>query len=83
MTVKEFVETFRVESTLKVLSGYNGKVLCYKFNKDKHIDVGDREITSIFADLSIKDNGFGKYAYPIICVYVNGYEEYKNDKINK
>lgn len=83
MTVKEFVDTMRVESTLKVLSGYNGKVVCRDFNKNKHIDIGEREIISVFADLLIKDIGFGKHAYPIICVYVNGYEEYKKDMMKQ
>lgn len=83
MTVKEFFDTFNVQSTVKILSSYNGRVLCYKFNSEKHKDIGEREIRTVFADLSVQEKSFGKHADPIISLYVNGHEDYEKERRKK
>ena len=71
MTVYEFWGN-AVNSPIKVMSAYNSKVLAYKFNVEKHIDVGKREIRSIWAEVEIKESGFSQSIKPIICVFVDG-----------
>ncbi len=73
MKVKELKKDCK--SAIRVASGFNGKVLCREFNKDKHNEIAEREVTAIWSDLLITDSGFGNYAKAIICVYVDGEKE--------
>ena len=57
MTVKEFYK-YGCESDLKVLSGYNGKVLCRRFDPKKHTEIGEREISSYQAEEEVTRSGF-------------------------
>lgn len=75
MTLQEFRE-YHCRSELKVMSAYNGKVLCKDFNEKKHAHLADREVHSVWAEcVSTKGLGFGNIAKPIICVYVDGKPE--------
>lgn len=75
MTVAELFEKCKVQSVLKVMSGYNGKVLCHDFNPKKHVEIGCRRVECIWADIAVKESGFGHYAKPIMCVYADGLKE--------
>lgn len=82
MTVLELYETLSSETSLKVLSAYNGKLLCSKFNEKKHAKIGERSVIKAWAEISTRKLGYGNTAYPIVCVYANGlpeYEEAHND----
>lgn len=61
MTVKEFYK-YGCESDLKVLSGYNGKVLCRRFNPKKHTEIGEREISSYWAEEEVTRSGFSVFS---------------------
>lgn len=79
MTVNELSVLNR--SRLKVLSAYNGIVLCKAFDPKKHIKIGEREVCSFWAECVInKSISYGNTAQPIICVYVEGSEEYKKER---
>ena len=76
MTVLELYTNCQVKSALRVLSSYNGKVLCYKFNPAKHLEIGKRDVRAVWADITVTNSGFGNYAQPIMCVFADGSEEY-------
>lgn len=77
MKLSEFYECF-CKSELKVLSAFNGKVLCHNFNPKKHESIADREVNTVWAEIKVSPNySFGNYAKPIICVYVDGRKEYE------
>lgn len=75
MTLFELSEKCKVASILKVMSAYNGKVLCHNFNPNKHKEIGERRVASVWAEIMVKNSGFDSYARPIICVYVDGLKE--------
>ena len=80
MTVSEFHKHY-CHSELKVLSAFNGKVLCHNFNPKKHESIADREVSSVWAEIKVSANlSFSNYAKPIICVYVDGRKEYEEEK---
>lgn len=83
MTVLELYTNGKVKSDLRVLSGANGKVLCYKFNPTKHLEIGKRDIRAVWADITVTDFGFGNYARPIICVFVDGSRDAKQKAVEK
>lgn len=66
---------------LKVLSGYNGKVLAYRYDgsNEKHKSIGQREVTKIATRLNITDSGFGNYAQSELYCYVSDREEYEKE----
>ncbi len=76
MTVKELYDSINIHSELKVLSGYNNKILAYRYNDEKHHEIGEREIVSLWAELKVTNSTFGNSAKPILCCYVNGSKEY-------
>lgn len=77
MTLSEFYKHY-CKSELKVLSAFNGKVLCRNFNPNKHENIADREVHAVWAEVSVAPHfTFGNYAEPIICVYVDGRKEYE------
>lgn len=75
MTVSELFDRCKVQSTLKVMSAFNGKVLCHNFNPEKHKEIGERRVSTVWADILVRDTGFGHYASPIMCVYADGLKE--------
>lgn len=79
MTVNEFSKLCK--STLRVMSAYNGKILCYNYttNSEKHAEIGKREVLDIWSDIIVTDSGFGHYATPILCAYVDGKPEYNKE----
>ena len=82
MTVNELYNEIGVESPMKILSAYNGRVLCYSFNleKEKHQALGERIILNIWAEINVsKRLGFGNYADVILCAYVDGTPEYEKE----
>lgn len=81
MTVLEFSKICR--SRLRCLSAYNGKILCYAFDAEKHAEIGEREIYHVWADMQVTDSGFGHYALPILCCYVDGMKECKAEREKK
>ncbi len=81
MKVNEYIEFCK--SPLKVLSAYNGKVLCFAFDKKKHLEIAEREILDVWADITVTNSVFGNYARPIMCCYVEGHQEYLKEKENK
>lgn len=77
MTLSEFYK-FYCKSELKVMSAFNGKVLCRNFIPEKHKGIADREVRSVWAEIKSSSNySFGNYAKPIICVFVDGRKEYE------
>ena len=83
MTVLELFNQCRVRSILKVMSGYNSKVLCQKFIPEKHLDIGKREVIATWADLTVTKAAFGNYAQPILCAFVDGSDEYEKEQRKK
>lgn len=75
MTVAELFDKCSVQSQMKVMSAYNGKVLCHRFNPEKHKDIGERAVYAVWADVNVVKSGFGGYVVPIMCVYANGLKE--------
>lgn len=74
MNVKEFSELTR--TPIEVKSGFNGKVLCKRYDAKKHIEISDREIISIWAEIKVLNPACPSYAHSVICVYVHGGKEY-------
>ena len=80
MTVNEFSDL--CHSKIKVMSAYNGKVLCKAFKPEKHTEIGEREIVSVWCEIeATKPSGNYNIALPVMCVYVHGAKEY--DEANK
>ena len=74
MTVKEFSDL--CHSKIKVMSGYNGKVLCKAFKPKKHTEIGEREIVTVWCEIeATKPSGYYNIALPVMCVYVHGAKE--------
>lgn len=81
MKLKEFAELCR--SPIKVLSAYNGKVLCHHFDKEKHIEIGEREFHCCWSEIKVGNSTYGNWANSVICVYVDGHEEYLKEQQKK
>lgn len=82
MTVNELYNEIGVRSPMKILSAYDGRVLCYNFNpeKEKHQVLGERRILDIWAEIKATQNvGYGNYAGVILCAYVDGAPEYEKE----
>ena len=72
MTLKEFGAM--THGDVKVMSGYNGKVLARRFDSNRHANIADREVRSVWAEVEAKKSmAFSNIALPILCVYVDGY----------
>lgn len=81
MKVKEYAKHCR--SPLKVLSAFNGKVLCFAFDEKKHLEIAEREISSVWAEITVTNSNFGNYAKPIMCAFVDGRIEYEKEMAKK
>lgn len=82
MTVNELCNEIQIQSPLRLLSAYNGRVLCYEFNpqKDEHKKLGGRKVYDIWAEMRVTQNaGFGNWADVVICAFVDGYPEYEKE----
>jgi hypothetical protein len=74
MTVKELSNLSR--TVLEVKSGYNGKLLCKRYNGKKHADISEREVTAIWSEIrATNSGGYSSYAAPVLCAYVYGEKE--------
>lgn len=75
MTVREFSDL--CHSKIKVMSAYNGKILCKAFNPEKHTEICEREVISIWCEIeATKPSGYYNIASPVMCVYADGIKEY-------
>ncbi len=82
MTIKDFATI--TQSPIKVMSGYNGKVLAKRFNAEKHSNIAAREVLSVWSEIEVyKGGGFSQLAHPIICAFVEGSEEYVKERAEK
>lgn len=62
----------------KVMSGYNGKLLCRRYKPEKHKEIGQREVIGIWSEIALSNTGgYGNIAHPILCCYVHGQKEYE------
>jgi hypothetical protein len=73
MTIKQLYAF--TKCSIKILDGRNDKVLCYSYKPDRHGHLSDREVLSIWAEISVKNGGFDSFARPVICVYVEHLDE--------
>jgi hypothetical protein len=62
-------------TSVKVMSAYNDKVLCHRFDPEKHKEIGEREVKAVWADFKSSGCGYYKAINPILCVYADGSEE--------
>lgn len=72
MTLAEFASLCTTPVCVK--SGFNGKILCFKFNPKKHTTLGEREVLSAWADIQVSSHWQG-HAQSVIMVYINGKPE--------
>lgn len=51
VTLEEFSKV--CQRPIKVMSAYNGKVLCYAYdrNNEKHKKIGERQVSSVWVEL--------------------------------
>lgn len=76
MTVAELAMV--AETPLKVMSGYNGKVLCCRaFKKEKHEEIGKREVLSVWSEITVANSVYHSFASSTLCVYVCGGQEHE------
>ena len=69
-------------SPIKVMSGYNGKVLCNRFDEKKHQHLAEREVIAVWAEIvATKAIAYDNIARPQLCVYLHGKEEAANGKV--
>ena len=74
LTVGDFAKICQTD--IKVMSGFNGKILCKRFNPQKHTEIADREVVAVWSEIrSNKSMGYSNSAFAEICVYVNGAKE--------
>lgn len=78
MTVAELAKIVR--TSIKVMSAYNGKVLCHRFDPEKHKEIGERKTDCVWADLVIVESCFGRQAKAIVCCYADGRKEWEQER---
>ena len=61
-----------VKSPLKVLSARTGRVLCHRYDPERHKSIGQMNTNTVWADLMVSDSPFGDHCYPIMCAYAYG-----------
>ena len=75
MTLNEF--NCLLGGSLRVRSAFNGKILAFNYNPTKHSEtLGKREVVDIKPEIVLDKRGGYDTAYPVICCWVNGREEY-------
>ena len=80
MTVKELYDSIKIKSSLRILSAYNGKILCYEYKPHKHVELGEREIVALWSDIVVQNFSYGHSACPVLCMYVDGRFEYEKER---
>lgn len=85
MKLIELYTSIKIPSEIKVLSGFNGKVLCHNYqNKPNQVDVGEREVGTIWPDFKVDSSlGYGRAIRPILKVFVDGKEECESEILKK
>ena len=74
LTVGDFAKICQTD--IKVMSGFNGKILCKRFNPEKHTEIAKREVVTVWSEIRAnKAMGYNNAAFAEICVYVNGKKE--------
>ena len=73
MTLAEFASLCTTPVCVK--SAFNGIILCYKFESEKHATLGEREVLFVWAELQTSPH-CRDYARSVIMVYVDGKPEY-------
>lgn len=81
MTLSEFASL--CQTTVCAKSGFNGKILCWSFNPEKHVEIGEREVLSAWCELKVDNNGYSSFVRPIISVFVEGKPEFEKEAIKK
>lgn len=75
MTLAEFAKI--CSAPLCAKSGFNDKILCRRFNPEKHTELGKREVVAVWAEIvATKSIAFTNSAQPVLMVYVDGKPEY-------
>lgn len=70
MTLAEFASV--CQTTVCAKSAFNGKILCWAFNPQKHVDLGKREVVSAWSEFKVENTGFSSFARSTIMVFVDG-----------
>ena len=85
MKLIELYSSIKIPCEIKVLSGFNGKVLCHNYqNKLNQVDVGEREVSTIWPEFKVDSlSGYGRTIRPILKVFVDGKEEYESEILKK
>ena len=60
-------------------SAYNGKILCAKFNPQKHTHLANREVISIWPSVKLHKDIFGASTHPILECFLHGDVEYAKE----
>ena len=81
LTLKEACELLGIDQ-IKVLSGYNGKVLAKRFNPKKHATLGERKVIKIWSEFE-SSKYFKSVATTILVCFVDGGNEYKKSHCSK
>ena len=76
MTVAELAKL--CETPVCAKSGFDGKILCKRFDPQKHVELGRREVTAVWAEIKVENTGgFSSFAHPVLMAFVDGSPEYK------
>lgn len=62
------------QTRIKVLHGGTGKVVAYPLNSEKHKKYLDAEPMDVWADVDVRETGFGKSVTAIICCYMSSFD---------
>ncbi|MBR0320019.1 MAG: hypothetical protein IIX10_03075 [Clostridia bacterium] len=60
---------------IEVRSAYNGKLLTKKYNHEKHVFLGEREVVACWPDIRAHDG----FAQAVLCVYLYGDVELRKE----
>lgn len=84
MTLEELYDAnIDFYSPIEVRSAYNGKVLCRKFDPQKHMEIAKRELLSMWADTKKSNNDPGGWIYTVLCCYVDGRPECERERAER
>lgn len=76
MTLAELAKMCNTPVCVK--SGFDGKILCKRFDSQKHVEIGSREVSTVWAEIKVENTGgFSSYAHPVLMAFVDGSPEYK------
>lgn len=69
MTVNELYQNCELKSQLKVMDAGTGRILCFKYNPEKHEEIGNLRISALWSDVNLCGSEYTRYAVPILCVF--------------